>query len=167
MSTDAVPRFLLEGCALDPLLDDPDLLVRIVEARRRGLIELFSTDLTRQDLRATPTVERRERLLAVLDRLSPLAAGVPAVLVGSEAKRGRPTYPGNIYPVGQESGDLLDQLGLSARADARQALAAHWAKAVLVTDDRALIRRCLANGIQAMTTGEFAHEINLLVEPDA
>lgn len=152
-------KFLLEGCAFDPLLEDPETLDLVINAVERGLIQLLVTDLTYQDLKAIQNRERRARLLGLLEALSPETVGLPAVLVSDRLKRARPSYPGTIYPVGEETGSLLERLRVSHRADARQAVAAHWAGAHLVTDDAALVRRARAEGIQAMTTREFAEEV--------
>lgn len=157
-SAGEVPRFLLEGCAFDPLLDDPGLLARLMNATRRGLIKLLVTDLTHQDLTAIRDDQRRADLLRVLRELSPETVGLPAVLVRDAVKRARPLYPGTIYPVGEETGALLERLGVSHRADARQAVAAQWADACLVTSDVALIRRATSEGIRAQTTEQFAAE---------
>lgn len=157
-------KFLLEGCAFDPLLDDERLRERVIEVVRRGLVTLLVTELTYQDLRAIRDDARRKELLAILEQMSPLVVGVPAVLVDPGAKRARPTYPGAVYPVGEEDAVLLRRLGVSQRADARQAVAAHWAEACLVTDDQTLVRRARAEAIRAISTCEFTAEIARLFE---
>ncbi|GGK70926.1 hypothetical protein [Ornithinimicrobium pekingense] len=158
-----VERFLLEGCSFDPLLDDEEQRERVLEADRRGLVMLLVTELTYQDLWAIKDDARREKLLAIVEQMSPLVVGLPAVVVDPGTKRARPTYPGAVYPVGEEDALLLRRLGLSQRADARQAVAAHWAGACLVTDDQTLVRRARAEAIHAMSTSEFTAEIARLL----
>lgn len=81
MTASLLSRFFLEGCALDPLLDDHDLLACVLEARRRGLAQLCATDLTRQDLNEVKNAGRREELLGLLELLASITVGVPAILV--------------------------------------------------------------------------------------
>lgn len=150
-----IRSFLLEGCAFDHLLEEAGARARVVQGVERGLVKLFVTDLTYQDLRAIKDVDRRNRLLGIVEEIAPEMAGLPAVLVNPHAKRARPSHLGTIYPVGEDAAELLRRLGVSQRADARQAMAAHWAGATLVTNDEALVRRSQAEGISAMTAPDF------------
>jgi hypothetical protein len=114
-----MPRFLLEGCAFDPLLHDADLLARLKDATQRGLIKLLVTDLTYQDLNAIKDDRRRADLLRVVAKLSPETVGLPAALVIDAVKRARPSYPGGDLSCGQETGELLERLGVSHRGPMR------------------------------------------------
>lgn len=156
-------KFLLEGCAFDPLLDDVALREQVMKAGRLGLVSVLVTDLTHQDLMAIRDLARRRELLELVEKLSPLVVGLPAVLVDPSLKRARATYPGDVYPVDDEDVLLLRRLGVSQRADARQAVAARWADACLVTEDQTLIRRARAETICAVSSAEFAIEIRRML----
>ncbi len=159
-STPRVPRYLLEGCAVDPLVDDPHLCDLAVRNQQRGCVELYATSLTRQDLAAVKEPNRRSRLEETLERLAPLEAALPAVVVDEQFDRARPSYPSEVlFPVGPETAQLLQRLRVNQRADARQAAAAAWLGAALVTDDRSLRRRAEQNGIRAIDTRTFAEEL--------
>ena len=43
-------RYLLEGCAIDPLLDDEKFLALVIFLYRKGMIDVFVTDLTYNDI---------------------------------------------------------------------------------------------------------------------
>ena len=149
------PAFLLEGCAIDPLLDDQQfakLVARLVLGRR---IVVCVTDLTFQDIDAVLDDTRRAQLKATIETLKPKTVGVPAVLVPEKSKRALPTYPGETYPVSEEDQECLLRLRLDGRADARQALAAKWCGATLVTNDRKLVKLATDEGIHAVTTAEW------------
>lgn len=149
------PAFLLEGCAIDPLLDDQQfakLVTRLVFGHQ---IIVYVTNLTLQDIDAVPDNTRRAQLRATIEALKPKTVGVPAVPVSEESKHGRPTYPGETYPVSEEDRECLLRLRLDGRADARQALAAKWCNATLVTDDRRLVSRATNESIRAVTTAEW------------
>lgn len=104
---------------------------------------------------AIPDHERRAQLQDVISTLDTESGPLPAVLVSEDSKRGRPTYPGEVYPVGQENRELLNRLKLDGRADARQALAAKWCDATLVTNDKRLIKRATDQNIDAITTAQW------------
>ena len=149
------PAFLLEGCAIDPLLDDQQfakLVTRLVFGHQ---IIVYVTNLTLQDIDAVPNNTRRAQLRATIEALKPKNVGVPAVLISEGSKHGRPTYPGETYPVSKEDYELLTRLKVDDRADARQALAAKWYYATLVTNDKRLVRRATNEGIRAVTTTEW------------
>ena len=73
------PAFLLEGCAIDPLLDDQQfakLVARLVLSRR---IVVCVTDLTFQDIDAVLDDTRRAQLKATIETLKPKTVGVPEI----------------------------------------------------------------------------------------
>lgn len=149
------PAFLLEGCAIDPLLDDQQfakLVTRLVFGHQ---IIVYVTNLTLQDIDAIPDDTRRAQLRATIETLKPTIAAVSAVLVSEESKHGRPIYPGETYLVSKEDYELLTRLKVDDRADARQALAAKWYDATLVTNNKRLISRAMKLNIKAITTEQW------------
>ena len=149
------PRFLVEGCAIDPLLDDPGFAQLVADLAHDHRITVYITDLTIQDIKAVTDEIRRARLLDVIGAIETKEAPLPAVLVSDEPRHARPTYPGNVYPVGPEDSKLLTRLKVDGRADARQALAAKWCDATLVTNDKRLIKRATQEGIAAISTTQW------------
>ena len=87
--------------------------------------------------------------------LKPKTVGVPAVLVPEKSKRAQSTFLGETYPVSEEDQECLLRLRLDGCADARQALAAKWCGATLVTNDRKLVKLATDEGIRAVTTAEW------------
>lgn len=149
------PAFLLEGCAIDPLLDDQQfakLVTRLVFGHQ---IIVYVTNLTLQDIDAILDDTRRAQLRATIETLKPTIAAVSAVLVSEESKHGRPIYPGETYLVSKEDYELLTRLKVDDRADARQALAAKWYDATLVTNNKRLISRAMKLNIKAITTEQW------------
>lgn len=162
-----MPRYLLEGCAVDPLVDDADVRDLAVRNQQHGHVELYATSLTRQDLAAVKEPNRRRRLEETLERLAPLEAALPAVMVDEQVDRARPSYPSEaLFPVGPETEELLKRLGVNQRADARQAASAAWLGAALVTDDQSLRLRAEQNGIRAIDTRTFAEEMVRVARED-
>lgn len=149
------PKFLLDGCAVDPLLDDPDFAKLVSDLVHSRSITIYITDLTLQDINAVPDRLRRVQLQAIVNSLETKKGPLPAVLVSQESKHGRPTYPGEVYPVSEEDWELLGKLKVDDRADARQALAAKWCDAALVTNDKRLIKRASEQNIEAITTEQW------------
>jgi hypothetical protein len=149
------PRFLLEGCAIDPLLDDPGFAQLVADLARDHRITVYITDLTFQDIMAVPDDTRRAQLLGVIDAIETEQGPLPAVLASEEPKHGRLTYPGKVYPVSDEDWELLNRLKVDDRADARQALAAKWSDATLVTNDKRLIKRAMEQSIEAISTAQW------------
>lgn len=151
----ARPKFLLEGCAIDPLLDDPSFAKLVADLTHNRCITVYITDLTLQDIMAIPDHECRAQLQNVISTLDTESAPLPAVLVSEEPRHARPTYPGEVYPVSQEDWELLNRLKVDDRADARRALAAKWCDATLVTNDKRLIKRARDQNIDAITTTQW------------
>lgn len=141
-------------------MEDAELLDLAVRNQQRGWVELYATDLTRQDLAAIKDPDRRRRLERTLEQLRPLDAALPAVAVDDLIDRARPSYPSEmLFPAGPETTDLLERLRTDHRADARQAVAAAWLRATLVTDDKDLLCLAKQNAIRAIDTRTFAEEI--------
>ena len=151
----AYPRFLLEGCAVDPLVDDSAFAKLVAELARSGRITVYITDLTLQDIMAVPDDTRRARLQKVISAIETEQGPLPAVLVAEDSRHARPTYPGKVYPVSREDSELLNRLKADDRADARQALAAKWCDATLVTNDKRLINRATEQDIEAISTAQW------------
>lgn len=149
------PAFLLEGCAIDPLLDDQQFAKLVTRLIFGHQIIVYVTNLTLQDIDAIPDDTRRAQLRATIETLKPTIAAVSAVLVSEESKHGRPIYPGETYLVSKEDYELLTRLKVDDRADARQALAAKWYDATLVTNNKRLISRAMKLNIKAITTEQW------------
>ena len=158
-------KFLLEGCAVDPLLDDPSFARLVADLARDHRITVYITDLTLQDIMAVPNHSRRAHLQDAIDAIETEQGPLPAVLVFAESEHARPTYPGNVYPVGPEDSELLTRLKVDGRADARQALAAKWCGATLVTNDKRLIKRATLEGIAAISTAQWRTNLEGLDPP--
>ena len=150
-----IPAFLLEGCAIDSLLENQQFAKLIIRLVLNHRIVIYVTDLTFQDIYAIRDDTRRAQLKATIETLKPTTIAAPAVLVSEKSKHGRPTYPGETYPVSKEDQECLLRLRLDGRADARQALAAKWCGATLVTNDRKLVKLATDEGIHAVTTAEW------------
>ena len=156
-------RYLLEGCAVDPLLNDQAFLKLVVSLRKESLIDIFVTDLTFDDIDHIQNEERRLALRAVIAQIDPENAFYPAVLVGEGHKRNRPTLTGHVVTLSEETMQLLHRLKHDGRADARQVVAAKMIDATLVTNDQGLIRRALSEGINAITTEQWRAELEELI----
>ena len=155
--------YLLEGCAVDPLLSDCRFLELVVSLRKKGYIDIFVTELTFDDIDRIQNGERRLALRAVIAQLDSGIAFYPAVLVDEGGKRNRPTLTGHVVTSDEETMRLLHRLKHDGRADARQAVAAKRIDATLVTNDQGLIRRALSEGINAITTEQWRVELEKLI----
>lgn len=154
--------YLFEGNVFDAFLDQ-ELRAKLISVIRNGVIRVLITDLTYQDLDATRDTARHDQLLEALEEIGPEMTGNIAILIDPELPRSRPTYPGEYtMPVGQESWELYLRLNGDQRADARQAVNAHNARATLVTSDRPLARRARTENIDAVTRDEFIEYLRSL-----
>lgn len=155
-------RYLLEGCAIDPLLDDEKFLALVIFLYRKGMIDVFVTDLTYNDIDQIKNEGRCSALRAVISQINPEVAFYPAVLVGGKNKRDRLTLLGNVVTCDEVTMQLLFRLKSDGRADARQAAAAKMIDATLVTNDQGLISRSLAEGINAITTDQWRMQLTAM-----
>lgn len=136
-------RALLDTNGVDPLIDQPGALESIEAAIERGKLELLIPPATVGEIRKTKIAERRRRLLDV----ATLAEHAPdGVFVIGRAAFGTSRFGDRdlFHRLGGENPNHIN--------DARIAMAAHYEKAILVTNEPRLFKVSAAEGIPAMNT---------------
>ncbi|WP_311143924.1 hypothetical protein, partial [Corynebacterium durum] len=77
-------------------MDDEKFLALVIFLYRKGMIDVFVTDLTYNDIDQIKNEGRCSALRAVISQINPEVAFYPAVLVGGKNKRDRLTLLGNV-----------------------------------------------------------------------
>lgn len=157
---------LCQGCPMlvvfdsnvyDALADDETLLQSLTVALDSGRLRLFTTHVQRDELAAVPDLQRRERLLAVLQLAEPVATG--GLVMGSSRLA-------EARLLSEAGATLFDDKMRNGASDVRgtnDALiisTARFEEATLVSQDRRCRARARRAGVPSIDVEEFVERLN-------
>ena len=136
-------RILFDNMVIDKILNTEGLLQSMLKAAQGGALLLLTAHIIRDKLAETPDDIHREQLLAVYDALPKQRAATRGFVLGTSAL-------GEGELVDDATAALLGRLKTSGRGGWHDALIAATAEGkadVLVTEDRDLVKKVKAVGL--------------------
>ncbi|MFJ1538675.1 hypothetical protein ACIODS_09050 [Micromonospora chalcea] len=147
-------RVVLDCNAVDPLVDLPGAFDVVKRAVESGELELLGTHILEDELAATPNVERRAKLQAVLALTEDTPTGA---FIFGVSKLGRARLGGGV-----ESIDAL-RAGRTDLTHTNDALLAHTCLvegcALVTNEEKGLRSRALKQGIEVLRSRELLAEL--------
>lgn len=128
-------RLLLDANEIDRLAEDGETLSRLVAHRDAGRIAILMVETQAIEIIEIPDAERQKRLVAVVVKLAPTYAPSTYVALPVESL--------GLGDASEFARDVAKLQGGRVRdtADIAMVTAAKWAGAILVSNDRRILRR--------------------------